>query len=996
MKRILGLDLGTTSVGWALISKGNDSSDALIDGGVRIFAGVTEGAKNILKNKARREKRGSRRNVRRRRTRKAALKKALVEADLLPREVLRAANVSEVLNRISANPYELRAAALDRKLEDHQLGRALLHLGNRRGFLSNRKVGNDRESRVVGRAITELQRAIEETDSRTLGKYLSKQQTQRRRYTERAMYAKEFEAIWNQQSRTNPKLTDQLHEKLHHCIFFQNPLKIQKFLIGKCTLEPNKRRAAKWQPIAQTLRIWQDVSRIRTTHDHRPLHYSDQRQLVDELHRRKSMTWNQVRSFLRLDTNTQFNLEESGSLKKLLGNATQVTLISALGEYTQTLTCEEKQKILNWLATSDNDRKLREKIERGFDFDEQTVSALLNCSLPTGYFHLSVRACRNLIRVFEGSVEPLTYREAAEKSGYHMDEMGEAKDGVERLGAPPKLRNPVVEKSLVELKRVVNAVIRVYGKPDLIRLEMARDLKNSKKVRDTIQKHNREQEKKRADARERLKEEFPIFKNREPTREDIEKYLLWKECFENCNGQCPYTGAIISGDMLFSQEVQVEHIIPYSRSFDNSFKNKTLCLAGENARKGNKTPHELYHGTSQYDEVLARVEKLPFKKRRRFSRTEVAETPDASRELNDTRYICREAKRYVQTLGIRVQVSTGQFTAGLRRKWNLNGILQPNNTNRKNREDHRHHFIDAVIVANVDAGMVNRIAQICRHERLIRNLQGGIFTSKSTFPKPWQGFRQVVKTKVDEIVVSHAPTRKISGGLHEDTALGRVNTRDGAKFIHRIELNKDFKSRLTPNIADGAVRKLVEERLAAHNNDPKHAFADMVNDPLCHRDGKTPIKRVRILSNDSFETLAPRRQNDNVYAYYKKGNNYKVRIYELPGGKWKGHYITAFDAKSGHIITPPELQRAKLIMELCKNDMVRMDWKARREFVRLQKMSEPNDTLVFRLHHSNQTKDTERATLRQVSSNSFKKTNPQKIEISPIGKTSFLHGEPDC
>lgn len=993
MKKILGLDLGTTSVGWAMIEKEESQSGSIVAGGVRIFTGVTEGAKNTLKNKARRDKRGTRRNIRRRRSRKTALKKALVKAGLLPRDVLDSTGAALVLNCISKDPYTLRAVALDRKLEDYELGRALLHLGGRRGFLSNRKAGNDRESKIVGKGISELQKEIEKTCSRTLGEYLSKLEIKRGRYTERKMYEKEFEEIWKKQSETNLKLTNDLYQELRDYIFFQNPLRIQKYLVGKCALEPKKRRAAKWQPIAQTFRIWQDVSRIRTTYDGNPLDASDQQRLVDVLHKRKSMTWNQVRKFLGFERECKFNLEESGSLVKLSGNVTVIQLEKALGKYSRTLTEDHKVRILNWLDTSDNYQKLREKIERGFNFDESTVSSLLNCTLPTGYFHLSVKACRNLVRIFEASEMSITYREAAKIAGYRMDEMGEVEDRTYLLDAPPKLRNPAVEKSLVELRKVVNAVIREYEKPDVIRLEMARDLKNSKKIRERIQMSNAQRKKERDDARRYLKEQFPIFRSGEPTRQDIEKYLLWKECFQDGNGQCPYTGKIISGDILFTQEVQVEHIIPYSRSFDNSFKNKTLCIAEENARKGNQTPYELYFGTQRYDELRARVQKLPSPKRLRFTWTEVPENPDASRELNDTRYICREAKQYLQSLGVRVQVSTGKFTAGLRKKWNLNGVLQSDNANNKNRDDHRHHFIDAVIIANTDAGMVQKIAEICRDQRPIRNLQNGIFTSKLVFPEPWKGFRKEVEEKVGRMVVSHAPTRTVSGGLHEDTALSRMNTPQGPKFAHRVPLDKNFGQTKAAKIIDGTVRALVKDRLAVYDNDHKKAFADLPKDPLYHRDGITPIKRVRIQTNDSIDSLVGRKQNGEIYAYYRKGNNFKVRIYELPDGKWKGDLITAFDAKSGNITTQRELQKGRLIMELCKNDMVQMDWEGDREFFRLQKMSAKK--LVFRLHFSNKTRDTERTTLKQVTPNSFKETNPRQVEISPTGTISFVKGESD-
>ncbi|MDA7618570.1 type II CRISPR RNA-guided endonuclease Cas9 [Verrucomicrobia bacterium] len=990
MKKVLGLDLGVTSVGWALVEKGTEDTGSLLDGGVRIFTSVTEDKTSNLKNQKRREKRGQRVNIQRRSKRKTALKNALVKAHLLPAAVLDPTKAPDLLNQISTDPYGLRAKALRTPLTDYELGRTFLCLGMRRGFLSNRKSGADSDSKKVQPAIDSLQKEISNNKCRTLGEYLSKQPTQRGRYTHRSMFIDEFHTIWNQQSKTSARLNDSLKAQLEQFIFFQNPLKIQKYLVGACSLEPNKRRAAKWQPAAQLLRNWQDVSRIKITHSGKPLDWQEQKKLVDCLQEKKTLKWNSVRKLLGYDSDTKFNLEESGSLKELKGNETQINLNKALGKLCKELDEAAKEKILNWLDTSDNNEKLTEKLKQGFNFEQSVIDALCKCSLPSGYFNLSVKACTKLVEVFETQQEPLSYREAGERAGYVMDELGHVGKGLDKLPAPPQIRNPVVEKALVELRKVVNGVIRKHGKPDAIHLEVARDLKNPKRVRDEIQKRNKQQEKKRGEVIDTLKNDFPLFANVEPKRSDIEKYLLWKECFEDGNGQCPYTGSIISGDMLFTQGIQVEHIIPFSRCFNNSFNNKTLCVIDENARKGNKTPYELYKGTEQYEDVLARIVKLPYPKRQRFKLKEVPQNPEAQRTLNDTRYICKESKRYLQRLGVRVQASTGQFTAVLRRNWNLNGLLNEDGANTKNREDHRHHFIDAAVIANINAGMVQLISKFSSDERLQRSLQAGVYSLKSVFKEPWTGFSLDVEAHIKKIVVSHSPTRKVSGGLHEDTALGLVKVETGTAFATRIELNKDFSSKKLKTIADQKVRELVTKRLEQFENDPKKAFADLDSKPLFHVDGKTPIKSVRVHSNDSIEGLAGIKQNGKVYAYYRKGNNYKICFYEMPDGKWKGHYLTAFDVKSKNTEPPKSFKAGKLIMELCKNDMVELDWKGTRERFRLQKMSAPIDQLDFRTHFTSQKAQSERITLKQATTNSLKLLNPEKIEVTPIGEVIYV------
>ena len=490
MKTVLGLDLGTTSIGWALIKRDDKGSGELIDGGVRIFQGVTEPKTGALKNQSRRVARGTRVNLQRRSARKNALKNALIEAGLLPKEVLDAARAPDLLNNISVEPYKLRAKALTAPLTDHELGRAILSLGMRRGFLSNRKSG-DSDSKKVLPAIDALSSEIKEAGCATLGEYLASQPTQRGRYTHRSMFENELNAIWENQSKSNVKLTPKLKEKVEHYILFQNPLKIQKYLVGKCALEPSKRRGAKWQRVAQTFRIWQDVSRIRSASDSQPLSWDEQKTIVDELQKKTKLTWKAVRKLLALDADYKFNLEESGSLKELKGNETMVRLTKALKNYLPSLRDEDLDKILCWLDTSDQDEKLRAKITRGYNFDKDTVEAICSISLPSGYYHLSVKACSKIVEVFETSQEPLSYREAAERAGYSLDEMSGSK-GLKKLPLPPLLRNPVVEKSLSELRKVVNAILKKYGKPDSIHLEVARDLKNPKKVREEIQKHQKE------------------------------------------------------------------------------------------------------------------------------------------------------------------------------------------------------------------------------------------------------------------------------------------------------------------------------------------------------------------------------------------------------------------------------------------------------------------------------------------------------------------------
>ncbi len=272
---ILGLDLGVQSVGWAMIDVDEGGNPCGIRrSGVRCFdSGVgseTEIAsgKDESQNIKRRQMRQQRRQLWRRGRRLKKIFLLLQKAGLLPPGETRTPQQRhELLKRLDAElsktylpandrvaghllPYRLRALALDQPLPPFAFGRALFHLAQRRGFLSNRKSAakDDEDSGDVKAGIADLWKKMKETEARTLGEYYSKldpeDQRIRKRWTARQMYLDEFEEIWAAQSPHHPALTEVSKEQIHDAIFRQRPLKSQKGLIGTCELEPDCRRAA--------------------------------------------------------------------------------------------------------------------------------------------------------------------------------------------------------------------------------------------------------------------------------------------------------------------------------------------------------------------------------------------------------------------------------------------------------------------------------------------------------------------------------------------------------------------------------------------------------------------------------------------------------------------------------------------------------------------------------------------------------------------------------
>jgi len=217
---ILGLDLGTASIGWALIEHNAVKEPVrLIGCGSRIFPEVVEAKTRTPKNHARRDHRSARKVIRRRRMRRDKLQNILIQKDMLPKD--KEERTKLLTDTKEYCPYTLRAKALDKELTLFELGRALYHLGNRRGFLSNRKTVNKKEDGPLKQSIGELNTKIAESGARTLGEYLKNLEVAqdaarpghrhyaerlRGRYTERAMYLAEFDAIWKAQAAFHPDL----------------------------------------------------------------------------------------------------------------------------------------------------------------------------------------------------------------------------------------------------------------------------------------------------------------------------------------------------------------------------------------------------------------------------------------------------------------------------------------------------------------------------------------------------------------------------------------------------------------------------------------------------------------------------------------------------------------------------------------------------------------------------------------------------------------------
>jgi CRISPR-associated endonuclease Csn1 len=923
VRNVLGLDLGANSVGWALVEFRDKQPFGITASGARVFEAGVDGQLEAGREESRTvERRGARQRRRqtdRRSRRMANVCSALQRSGLLPQcdawsgtarhamlkeidqtIVTRHASNGTESNGLAQLPYHLRDRALDEKLELHEIGRAIYHLAQRRGFLSNRKTGgDDEESGEVKPAISRLAREIENAGARTLGEYLHGvdpivEQRLRRRWTARQMYQDEFDAIWSAQSAYYPQiLTDKRRKELYDSIFLQRPLKSQKGLIGKCEFEKAERRAP-WALLpAQSFRLLQRVNDLIVEPfdaEPRPLTNEERAKLADALQREEDMTFAKIRTLLNLKK-CAFNLERGGE-KRLKGNTTAARIRKAIGPRWDELDYGQQQALVGELLGVTDEETMARRGREAWGLDDDTARKLAAVRLQPGFCNLSKKALKKILpRMQQGESYATAWNTV-------YGEQDWVKIPTEFLPTVQEsivnLRNPAVMRTLTELRKVVNAIIREYGKPDEIHVELARDLKRPPKNRQEIYKRNRAQEKRRDDMRKALQKKGIA----NPSRADIEKALLWEEC----NHECPYTGKPISWGALFGEHAQfdVEHIIPFSKSLDNSFLNKTLCYHEENRnRKGNRSPYDTYT-EAELEVIVERVKRFNGDAKKRklelFTMKEINTEEFVSRQLNDTRYASKEAKKFLGYLYgeealSRVQATGGQVTGYLRWAWDLNKVLSDGD--KKSRDDHRHHAVDALVVALTNRATVKRIADAAKRQFDEKGRSRGWWRRVED---PWDGFLQDVQQSIDGITVSHRVSRKVAGRLHEDTNYSAPRKdKDGSEYVVvRKPLSEKFKQKDIHNIVDPAVRAVVQDWYDEHSGDSKAAFADPANHP--RMPNGLPIHRVRTRNKEKVFAVG----SDGQTRYVTNTSNHHMAIYGTTDSKgrtkWDFEMVSLLEA----------------------------------------------------------------------------------------------------
>lgn len=421
----LGLDIGTNSIGWAAVKLSDDGEPCgLLDMGVHIFPDGRDEESKQSNAVQRRMARGQRRSRDRKLSRSNRLMQALINCGLMPEE-------AEERKKLEASdPYALRARALDEPLEPFELGRALIHLNQRRGFKSNRKAeGDEKEDGQVRAAISELSRRVETSGARTLGEFLARQRQKGQAIrarpdtglrADRAMYQAEFKAIREKQ-KPHRDLNCQQWNALQDIIFHQRPLRPVEPGWCQFEYENDEQRAARALPVFQEFRILQEVNNLRVRvgiEPERPLNEDERKYLLQQLREGKDINLNKPTGLLNRLT---FNLS-AGGRESIKGDEVSARLAkpALFGKKWLALSLNERNEIARFLLDAEDPEVVRLSAANEWGLNAEQAEAVANVSLPSGYGNLSEKAIRKLLPHLErGRV----YSDAAQDAGYqhHSD-----------------------------------------------------------------------------------------------------------------------------------------------------------------------------------------------------------------------------------------------------------------------------------------------------------------------------------------------------------------------------------------------------------------------------------------------------------------------------------------------------------------------------------------------------------------------------------------------
>jgi len=936
MKYSIGIDVGVASVGYSVLElDSEDQPFRIIRLGTRIFDIAEHPKTGASLAVPRREARGMRRRLRRHRHRLERIRGLIVSQGLLGKDDLfhlYDTNVTDV--------YELRVKALDFVLSDEEFARVLIHIAQRRGFKSNKKSDkNDKENGKLLDAVSKNRELCIQKGYRTIGEMFFKDEqfADHKRNkgdsylntVSRDMVEDEVKLIFKSQRKLKNKFASVENENkyleilLSQRSFAEGPgagpysgNQIERML-GNCTLEKSigniEPRAAKATYSFQIFSLWQHINNIKYNYNGETVKLSDeQRQSVfDAAHKSSELSYWKIRKTINLPDEAEFvgldydvkpkkkgkseekadDKDDSSARKENVEKSKKITDLKIYHEIRKCLDTVNKE--LFGELSNDQLDVIGESVSRNYSdgdvliklesagISKEACEALLYLPNFPKYGHISVKACKKLIPFLS---EGMTYDKACDAAGYNF----KADDKKQNTYLPPlsaddanEITSPVVKRAVSQTIKVINAIIReMNASPVYLNVELARDLSKNLDKRNEIKAAQDQNAAQNEIVVERIRKELGIT---QPKGQDIVKFKLWQEQ----DGICPYSQERISIERLFEPGyVDVDHIVPYSRSFDDRMANKVLVLSSENRQKGDRLPLEYLTGEKRERFIVwIKSRNIKSSKRNLLLKEKISDENEfRQRNLQDTQFIASFLGRYIsQNLDFapsstgmkrRVYALNGAITSYVRKRWGINKVRENGDS---------HHAVDATVIACITQAMVNNISRHSKHKET--RYYDGYKVDKKTgevideFPKPWKGFLKELDVRllsdekdmrkclndinpdsyelvdldaVPAFFVSRMSNHKITGAAHLETVRSGKYFESCGKTvsktdIKKLKLGKDGEIEgYFERESDTLLYNALKTRLAEFGGDGEKAFAEPFHKPKADGTDGPIVKKVKI------------------------------------------------------------------------------------------------------------------------------------------------------
>lgn len=995
MKKVLGLDLGSSSIGWA-VAAFDEEYNKIVDMGSRIVPLSTDDqtqfskGQAITKNSDRTAKRTTRKGYDRRQQRKSNLNKVLTSSGIIPVEIIRPIDL-----------WALRSKAVTEQISLNELGRVLIHLNQKRGYRSGKEDFNDSTKSKYVQSLNDNYLELV-NNNETIGQHHYKELLKDGSYRvkgivyPRIAYIQEFEKIMLCQKQFYPDVLNESYIKAlkDEVIFYQRKLKSCKHLVSICDFEKREYEkkdgsiivsgphvAPKSSPLSELCKQWEFVNTITITNrfgDIKEISVEEKKKIIDYLAFNEKLKLAALQKILGIGKKDGWWIDPSIS-KRNMGNNTLIKISNALNgkyghllrfnikeeEYVNHETGEVRERISEdfkkeplfqlWhtLYSVPESGELAKALGKKFGItDDSVLSELIKIDfVKEGYAGKSTTAIRKILPFL---MDGMVYSEACEKAGYNHsgymtkdeNESRTLSDHIDTL-KKGELRQPIVEKILNQSINVINAINKEYGPFDEIRVELARELKQSKEEREAATKNISKNERENKDLSSKV-QEYGF----DPTRNRILKMRLWEET----GHICIYCGQPVSAsEFLSGIDVEKEHIVPRSLLFDNSSSNVTCSCRKCNQDKGNLTACDFMKskGPVDYENYVNRVNKLYEDKK--ISKTKLlrllmpaSEIPTdfIERQLRETQYISKKAMELLKGICHNVYATSGSVTDYLRHVWGWDTILHDlhfndyqtvglttikevsRNGNTVNKEvikdwskrmDHRHHAIDALAIACTSQGIIQQLNTLSTLKDVPGKSfeeQGSDFKERHTklekyvLSQPHFSTDEVRKA-TESILVSFKSGKKVTtpgkrytyqggkrqfrqnvlvprGALSEETVYGKIQHNGKEEVVVKYPISSiDLKK--AEKIVDEKIKEIVIDYLNDHNGKYQ------ADSPVKDHQGRD-IRSVRILTG--LSAVAPVRfdENDKPIGFVKPGNNHHIAIYKGADGKLHENTVSFWHA----------------------------------------------------------------------------------------------------